>query len=74
MDGFTTVVSSILEVGLAPVLVVLLLWKGFDLLNKYNRRLYEIKLALYLILDKLEATQEYEDALRELKAREKNGD
>ena len=74
MDGFSTVVSSILEVGLAPVLVILLLWKGFDILNKYNRRLYEIKLALYLILDKLDATQEYEDALRELEARKKNGD
>ena len=72
----TSVIGAILEVGLAPVLVILLLWKGFDLLNKYNEKLFnellKLQIGLRLILEKLNATKEYEDAIREMKERGKS--
>lgn len=72
---FTSAIGAILEVGLAPVLVILLLWKGFDLLKQYNERLFnellKTQIATRLILDKLNATKEYEDAIREMEERNK---
>lgn len=72
MDGFGTVMSSVVEVGLAPTLVLILVWKGFDFLNKYQKRLYELQIGQRIILEKLNAVTEYEDAIRELKVREKD--
>ena len=73
---FTSAIGALLEVGLAPVLVILLLWKGFDLLNKYNDKLFKellkTQIGLRLILEKLNATKEYEDAIREMKERGKS--
>ena len=70
MEGFGAVIAGILEVGLAPVLLVLLLWKGLDLANKFYRRLYELMIGLQIIIEKLDATDEYREAIRQLKVRE----
>lgn len=64
------IISSVLEVGLAPTLVILLLWKGFEILNKFNKRYYELQIGLQIILEKLDAVEEYKDAIKQLKARE----
>jgi hypothetical protein len=63
-------ISSVLEVGLAPTLVILLLWKGFEILNKFNKRYYELQIGLQIILEKLNAVEEYKEAIKQLKARE----
>ena len=67
---FGAIISGIIEVGLAPVLVILLLWKGFDILNKYNKRYYRIEIGQQLILAKLNATEEYNEAIKQLQKRE----
>ena len=70
MGELGAIISGVLEVGLAPTLVILLLWKGFDLLNKFNKRYYELQIGLQIILEKLNAVEEYKEAIRQLKARE----
>ena len=70
MGELGAILSGVLDVGLAPTLVVLLLWKGFDFLNKYNKRLYELQIGLQIILNNLNATDEYKEAIRQLKERE----
>lgn len=70
MGELGAIISGILEVGLAPVLVILLLWKGFDLLNKFDKRYYKLQLGLQIILEKLDAVEEYKEAIKQLKARE----
>jgi hypothetical protein len=70
MGELGAIISGVLEVGLAPTLVILLLWKGFDLLNKFNRRYYKLQIGLQIILEKLNAVEEYKEAIRQLKERE----
>lgn len=70
MGELGAIISGVLEVGLAPTLVILLLWKGFDLLNKFNKRYYELQIGLQIILEKLDAVEEYKEAITQLKARE----
>lgn len=72
MDGIGSVMSSVVEIGLAPTLVLIFVWKGFDFLNKYQKRLYELQIGQRIILEKLNAVSEYENAITELKAREKD--
>lgn len=64
------IISGIVEVGLAPVLLILVLVKGFDLLNKYNKRYYKLQIGLQIILVKLNAVEEYNEAIAKLKERE----
>ena len=70
MGELGTIFGGILDVGLAPVLVILLLVKGFDLLNKFQKRMYKLELGQQLILAKLDATEEYNEAIKQLKERE----
>ncbi|KKM61175.1 hypothetical protein LCGC14_1534360 [marine sediment metagenome] len=65
------IIAGILDVGLAPVLVIILLLKGFEYLNKNNKRLYELQIGLQIILAKLNAAEEYKEAITELEEREK---
>ena len=69
MGELGTIISGVLEVGLAPVLVILLLWKGFDLLNKFNKRYYELQIGLQILLEKFDAVEEYKEAIKQLKER-----
>lgn len=71
MGELGAILAGVLDVGLAPTLVILLLWKGFDFLNKYNKRLYELQIGLQIILAKLNATDEYTEAIKQLEGREK---
>lgn len=71
MGELGVILSGILEVGLAPVLVILLLWKGFDVLRKFERTLFEVVLGIQIVLSKLDATDEYLEAIRKLKEMEK---
>lgn len=70
MGELGTIISGVLEVGLAPTLVILLLWKGFDILNKFNKRYYKLQIGLQIILEKLNAVEEYKEAIKQLKERE----
>lgn len=65
-----TLISGIVEVGLAPVLVILLLWKGFGLLKEWIQQMYELRIGQRIILSKLNALEEYDKAIQELKERE----
>lgn len=69
MGELGTIFGGVLDVGLAPTLVIILLWKGFDLLNKYNKRMYHLQIGLQLILAKLDATEEYKEAIKHLEER-----
>ena len=71
MSELGSIITGILDVGLAPMLVIILLLKGFEYLNKNNKRLYEIQIGLQIILNKLNATEEYKKAITELEEREK---
>lgn len=70
MGELGAILSGVLEVGLAPTLVIVLLWKGFDLINKFQKRLYKLELGQQLILSKLDATKEYNEAVRLLEEKE----
>ncbi len=59
MGELGSIIAGVLDVGLAPTLVIILIWKGFEYLNKNNKRLYEIQIGLQIILSKLNATEEY---------------
>lgn len=71
MSELGSIIAGVLDIGLAPVLVIVLLWKGFEYLNKNNKRMYELQLGLQIILRKLDATDEYKEAIAELEDREK---
>ena len=71
MGELGSIIAGVLDVGLAPTLVIILIWKGFEYLNKNNKRLYEIQIGLQIILSKLNATEEYKEAITELEEREK---
>ena len=71
MGELGAILSGILEIGLAPVLVILLFWKGFDVLRKFERTLFEVVIGLQILLNKLDATEEYLEAIRKLKERER---
>lgn len=71
MSELGSIITGVLDVGLAPTLVIILLFKGFEYMNKNNKRLYEIQLGLQIILNKLNATEEYKEAIAELEEREK---
>ena len=71
MNELGSIIAGVLDVGLAPMLVIILLLKGFEYLNKNNKRLYEIQIGLQIILNKLNATEEYKKAITELEEREK---
>ncbi len=70
MGELGAILSSILEIGLAPVLVILLLWKGFDILRRFERTLYEVVIGIQIMLTKLDVIDEYKEAVRKLKERE----
>ena len=70
MEAIGGWITGVVEVGLAPVLVLLLLWKGFDLMNRWIKQFYEVQIGLRIILEKLNATEEYDKAITELKERE----
>ena len=71
MGELGSIIAGVLDVGLAPTLVIILIWKGFEYLNKNNKRLYEIQIGLQIILSRLNATDEYKEAITELEEREK---
>ncbi|HDZ13485.1 hypothetical protein LCGC14_0955780 [marine sediment metagenome] len=71
MGDLGSIIAGVLDVGLAPTLVIILIWKGFEYLNKNNKRLYEIQIGLQIILSRLNATDEYKEAITELEEREK---
>ena len=71
MGELGSIIAVALDVGLAPTLVFVLLWKGFAYLNTNNKRMYELQLGLQIILRKLDATDEYKEAITELEDREK---
>jgi len=70
MEAIGAWISGVVEVGLAPVLVILLLWKGFDLIQKWIKEMYELRIGQRIILEKLNAIDEYDKAIKELKERE----
>lgn len=71
MGELGVLLTGILDVGLAPVLVILLLWKGFEFINKFTREIYELRIGIEILINKFDATEEYKQAMQQLKEREK---
>jgi hypothetical protein len=61
------IVTAIADVGLPIAITVYLLVRGVKTIDKFTDALVEVRLALALILDRLDLKAEYEEAVREIR-------
>jgi len=60
--------TSIADVGLPVGITIYLLVKGVKTIDKFTDALVEVRLALALILDRLDLKEAYEDAVKEMRS------
>ena len=73
MVEITSIIQAAIELGFPVAITIYLLWYQGRKMDRFAVKLNEVRLGLYVILAKLDVVKEYEGAVAEYKAKQKNG-
>lgn len=64
----TAIANAVVQIGLPAVFTILLLKEGFKLIRQMSEEIQELKIGVYLMLEKVDALGEYQKKIKELRA------